>query len=169
MPIKIRPIRTCGDVAYVPLTQGYEAIIDAADVMLLDAYNWHAAVLGCTAYAQRCDRSGARPRTVLMHRIIMGEPDGLQVDHLDGDGIHNRRKNLRLATSSQNNQNRRITNSNTSGFKGVYLSKTIGKWCAQITISHKQKHLGTFTSPEEAHAAYRRASKKYHGEFGRTE
>ena len=169
MPRKVRPIRICGDVAFVPLTKGYESIIDSADVSLVDCYNWFALPINSTVYAARSDYSGKKMRMVYVHRTIMGEPDGLQVDHRDGGGLNNRRGNLRVATSSQNMRNRRISSSNTSGFKGVYLSKTIGKWCAQITISHKQKHLGTFTSPEEAHAAYCRASEQYHGEFGRTE
>jgi len=169
MPRKVRPIRICGDVAYVPLTKGYESIIDAADVYLVDCYNWFAIPVGSTVYAARSDYSGKKMRMVYVHRTIMGEPDGLQVDHRDGGGLNNRRGNLRLATSSQNMQNRRMARNNKSGFKGASLHKGSGKWKAQIRINRELIYLGLFTSPEEAHAAYCRASKKYHGEFGRTE
>jgi hypothetical protein len=163
MPIKIRPIRTCGDVAYVPLTQGYTAIIDAADVPLVDEHNWHAMKCKNTVYG----RTKYCKLSVFLHRLIIKAPFGFSVDHRDGDGLNNRRCNMRIATHSQNMHNMRRGKNNTSGFKGVDFS--FGKWRARIKIKGKKKHLGVFTSPEEAHAAYCRASKKFHGEFGRTE
>jgi hypothetical protein len=167
--MKIRPIRICGDVAYVPLTQGYEAIIDVADVSLVDCYNWRSLLTGATVYAFRSDYSGNKKRSVSVHRTIMGEPDVLHVDHRDGDGLNNRRDNLRLATRSQNMHNRRVNRNSKSGFKGVFWHKAGKKWMAQIKINGEPIYLGLFASPEEAHAAYRRASEQYHGEFGRTE
>jgi hypothetical protein len=99
----------------------------------------------------------------------MGEPHGLEIDHIDRDGLNNRRENLRVSTPSQNSQNSRKNSLNTSGFKGVFFQKGLGKWRAQIKTNGKRKSLGCFLSPEEAHEAYCRASDKYHGEFGRTE
>jgi hypothetical protein len=168
MPKQVRIIRIFGDVAYVPLTQGYEAIIDAADVPLLDGFNWASVVKRGSVYARRKDYTGNKHSTIYLHRVLMGDPDGLQVDHYDSDGLNNRRDNLRIATASQNMHNRRISRNNTSGFKGVHRNKVLGKWAASIMTNRKRKHLGFFTSPEEAHAAYCRASEKYHGEFGRT-
>jgi hypothetical protein len=162
MPIKIRPIRICGDVAYVTLTQGYEAIIDAADVPLVDGHNWHAMKCENTVYG----RNKSSKLSVLLHRLIMKAPLGLEVDHRDGDGLNNRRRNMRIATHSQNMHNTRRNKNNTSGFKGVDFS--FGKWRARIKIKGKKKHLGMFASPEEAHAAYCTASRELHGEFGRT-
>jgi hypothetical protein len=104
-----------------------------------------------------------------MHRVILGCPDILSVDHKDGDGLNNRRENLRLATQSQNMHNQRINRANKTGFKGVSLHKVSGKWIAQIGLKGKTNYLGLFASPEEAHAAYCRASDQYHGDFGRTE
>ena len=165
----IRPILICGDVAYVPLTQGYEAIIDAADVPLVCGFNWHACPAPGTLYANRTDYSKNNQVTVAMHRIIMSQPKGLMIDHQDGNGLNNRRNNLRLATSSQNNCNSRIRIDNTSGLKGIFLVKKTGKWRARITVNKKENHLGYFLSKKEAYAAYCAASDKYHGEFGRTE
>ena len=169
MPKQIRPIRVCGDVAYITLTQGRTAIIDAADIHLVDAWCWSAFSQTHTEYARRSGGIGTKKRTVLLHRELMGEPDGLQIDHRDGDGLNNRRSNLRVATRSQNMHNRSAYCNNKSGFKGVDFRKEGGKWRAKIRINNKEKHLGMFDSPEEAHEAYCRASEKYHGEFGRTE
>tara|TARA_R110000787_G_scaffold42047_3_gene103398 strand:+ start:423 stop:920 length:498 start_codon:yes stop_codon:yes gene_type:complete len=160
-----RPIRICGDVAYVPLTQGYEAIIDAADAPLVEGHNWNAHKNGNTVYAKR--RSGAG--VFLLHRVIMEAPCQLSVDHIDGDGLNNMRCNMRLATHAQNMKNRRINCNSTSGFKGIYFNKQSGKWMARIRFNEKSNYLGLFALPEEAYAAYCAASKKYHGEFGRTE
>tara|TARA_R110000796_G_scaffold167182_1_gene283992 strand:- start:431 stop:967 length:537 start_codon:yes stop_codon:yes gene_type:complete len=163
-----RPIRICGDVAYVPLTQGYEAIIDAADVPLVDGFNWHAAVQEHAVYACNIDRSGEKPRAIYLHRLIIGAPKGIRVDHLNGDGLYNRIDNLRLATAAQNSQNRRINVSSTSGLKGVSFEKRSGKWVARIGVNHKSNFLGYFNSAQDAYGAYCVASEKFHGEFGRT-
>jgi hypothetical protein len=169
MPRQIRPIRVCGEVAYVPLTQGYEAIIDAADVTLVEGYKWYTAKRTRSVYAARNDYSGLKHRKVLLHRTIMGEPESLQIDHEDSDGLNNRRKNLRVATRSQNMHNMRKVTTNSSGFKGVFFEKGKRLWVASIKLNSKKIFLGRFSTPEEAHAAYCLASEKYHGEFGRTE
>lgn len=168
---KLRPIRVEGNVAYIPLTQGYTAIIDAADVPLVEGFSWCADVTQNTVYAMRTDHSGAKQRTVRLHRVIMGEPNGLDVDHRDGNGLNNRRHgqtgNLRVASPGQNNCNQRITPRNTSGFKGVYWRKDRAKWQAYIMLNGKQRHLGYFRCPTAAAIAYAKASRELHGEFGR--
>lgn len=165
--MKPRPIRIDGDVAYVPLTKGYEAVIDAADVPLVGQYNWCAAVKPHTVYARRTDGSTGKERTVLLHRVLMGEPDGLEVDHRDGDGLNNRRDNLRVATNAQNQHNQRTRNDNSSGFKGVSWYGRGKKWQVRIKLNGKQRHIGYHATPEEAHAAYAAASERLHGDFGR--
>ena len=119
----IRPIRIDGVLAFITLTKGYEAVIDVADVPLVAGYNWYALVMPRTVYAARNDRSGPKKRNVFMHRVILGEPEGLQTDHKDGNGLNNTRDNLREATISQNGSNRRIGCNNTSGYKGVRSHK----------------------------------------------
>jgi len=169
MTRKIRQIRIEGNIAYVPLTKGYEAIIDADDIHLVDRWNWCAAVTPYTVYAYRCVKSGSSQRTILMHRVLMGEPEGLDVDHRDGNGLNNNRTtnggNLRIATASQNGCNRHIRKDNTSGFKGVVRSR--GGWRASIVLNGKRQHLGYFATPNAAHDAYVAASLQLHGEFGR--
>jgi hypothetical protein len=163
----VRPIRVEGDIAYVPLTQGYEAVIDADDVALVEGWNWCACVVGRMVYAVRTNNSDPRRRLIHLHRAVMGNPEGLVVDHIDCDGLNNRRGNLRLATTAQNQHNSRAHKDNSSGFKGVYWCNSNQKWGASIQVNRKRRYLGSFVTPEEAHAAYCAASSKMHGEFGR--
>ena len=90
------------------------------------------------------------------------------IDHINGIKDDNRISNLREANHSQNNINQCIQSNNTSGFKGVSYSKTRNKYEAYISTNRKRKHLGYFTTKEEAHTAYCEASLKYHKEFSRT-
>lgn len=164
MSRKPRPIRIEGDVAYVPLTRGYEAVIDAADVPFVDGRNWCAIPNRKTVYAVRAE-VGRRGRHIHMHRTLLGFPSGFLIDHINGNGLDNRRSNLRLATPAQNQFNRGKTKNNSSGFKGV--SRSGDKWRAQIRVGGRLKHLGIFKTKIEAAAAYERASAQFHGEFGR--
>lgn len=155
-----------GDIAYVDLTLGFVAVIDAADVRLVAGRSWRAQRASRCVYAVAADFSTGRRTNVAMHRLLMGQPEGLQIDHRDGDGLNNLRANLRLATRAQNQHNKRTPVSNTSGFKGVRRSRS--KWMAQIKLNGTTQYLGTFDTPETAAAAYAKASAELHGEFGRT-
>jgi hypothetical protein len=169
--LKVRQIQIDGDIARVPLSRGLTAVIDASDAALVAPFNWYASVRRRgdgsirTAYAVRTERNGSK--TIQMHREIVRPADGLYPDHVNGDGLDNRRANLRLATSGQNSLNRRNRYDCTSGAKGVCRHKATGKWRAQIMSDGKYYHLGLFDSVEEASAAYVNASKSLHGEFGR--
>lgn len=172
---QIRPIRVEGNVAYVPLTQGYEAVIDAADVHLVEMQSWYALVVRRpdgsirTVYAARKQRvSDGYKINVRMHRVIAGTPDGMETDHIDGNGLNNRRENLRHATVAQNRKNQRILQANKSGIKGVYWNKRRQKWLAQIRVDGRRIYLGQFASSDFAAKAYATASANLHGEFGRT-
>ena len=136
---------------------------------LVEGRNWIASHNGRTVYMQRTDYSGKKRLTIRLHRLIMGNPCNLGVDHKDGNGLNNMRCNLRLSTQSQNMQNQRTRCDNLSGFKGVSLHKESGKFMARIKFDKKTNYLGLFATPEDAFAAYCAASKRYHGEFGRTE
>lgn len=173
MPRKIRPIRVEGNIAYITLTQGHIATIDAADVPLVEGFNWYAR---CkyrrdgslrTAYAARSIREIRR--VILLHREIMQPPDNMQVDHIDGDGLDNRRANMRIVTRQQNQRNMRTPCNNSSGAKGVSWHYQTKKWQAHIRLNGKGHYLGLFYSIQEAAAAYAAASKKYHGVWGRVE
>ena len=152
----------------IPLTQGQVAIVDSADYEELASHKWHAwwSKSAKTYYARRNHRgSDGKRHTVTMHREIMGKPDGVEIDHWDGNGINNRRSNLRLATGCQNCQNQKAKSCNRSGFKGIWLHSVNGNWVACITANRRRQHLGVFDTPEEASAAYIEAAKRLHGEF----
>ena len=163
-----RPIRIDGEVAYVPLTQGYEALIDAADVPLVAGKDWCALIHRFrdgtvrTAYAMRTEAG----RTILMHRTLAGAQGGVEVDHIDGNGLNNSRANLRCVTRAQNMQNARRRIDSTSGVKGVCWDKWTGKWKAQIAANGKRRER-RFDTIEEAAAWYAQESNRLHGEFGR--
>lgn len=165
---QVRPIRVAGDVAYIPLTKGYEAVIDAFDVPLVCGHNWFAAISGDVVYARRSGWKDGKPLTVRLHRALLGDPPDVLVDHRDGDGLNNRRSNLRTATRAQNGQNVKPRKTNSSGFKGVTWHKENRRWCAQIKAQGVKKHIGYFATAEEAASAYADASNRLHGEFGRT-
>ena len=92
-------------------------------------------------------------------------PKGMTVDHINGDSGDNRLSNLRLATTTQQNQNRGHFRNNTSGYKGVRQSGV--KFTAVVTANKVRHYLGTFDTAEEASAAYQEAAEKLHGEFYR--
>lgn len=163
----IRPIRIEGNVAYVPLTHGREALIDVADVHLVEAWNWHVFSRHYYPYAARTTTERGVTKTILMHRFLLNAPDGVQVDHISGDRFDNRRFNLRLATPSQNAINRAIRADNTSGFKGVAFHKPSGKWCAVISMNGVRTHLGSFDTASAASDAYEAASEIMHAEWKR--
>lgn len=173
MPRTIRQIRVEGNIAHVPLTQGYTAIIDADDVPLVANCNWRALITRRrdgsirAVYAVRADCSGGKPVTVYLHRVILNAPADLQADHIDGDGLNNRRINLRLATHAENSQNRRSIVGSSSQYLGVHWHKATSKWQAGIMIDGVNKYLGLFTDEVEAAKKYDAEALAAFGPFAR--
>lgn len=97
-----------------------------------------------------------------------GEWPAQQIDHINGVGSDNRISNLRLASHTENMRNTRKRADNTSGFKGVSHAKHAKRWRAKIQSHQKQRYLGCFDTPEEAHAAYCKAAAELYGEFANT-
>lgn len=156
-----RPVTpcACGDHAFVPLTKGRVALIDVADMPFISRWCWSASYPSPRVYARRSRATHERHMT-WMHRAIIGPvPDGLEVDHIDGDSLNNKRSNLRLCTRQENTRNRRGRVIAASGARGV---RTFGgRWMARID----DLYLGLFPTKEEAAEAYRRAARERHGEF----
>ena len=151
----------------IELTQGKVAIIDEADWPLVSGFGWYAVKDRNIWYAQaNTSRKEGPRRTVRMHRLLLGLTDQkIKIDHRDGNGLNNRRTNLRACTHAQNLWNTVAHANNTSGFKGVSWDKQSGRWKAQIRGDLKKKHIGYFSTPEEAYAAYCAAALELHGEF----
>jgi hypothetical protein len=147
----------------IPLTQGQNAIVDAADFEWLSQWNWYAhwSPGTKTFYA-------VRNKSPNMHQLILGCGTDDDIDHKNNDTLDNRRNNLRKCTHGQNAAN---TKRRTKwGYKGVVFYPTARKhkWSARIVKDGKHIHLGMFLTVEEAAKAYDAAAKIYHGEFAQT-
>ena len=164
---KVKPIKIEGDIAYVPLTQGHVAIVDACNVHIVNSWNWHAVKSLNTVYARRTDRSCGFPVNVYMHRVILGDPDKFCIDHIDSNGLNNLTSNIRKVEHYQNIINSRFRADNSSGFRGVSFDKSKGKWVARITTKGRVLNIGRFASAEDAALAYEKKSLELHKEFRR--
>ena len=150
----------------IPLSRGLFCKVDDADYEFLMQWKWYAQpATGGGYYATRNLVIGSKRRTLHLHRLLVGSVEGLQVDHINRDKLDNQRGNLRLATPSQNQANRKVRSSVTSGFKGVHKFKNGRGFMAQITIARAHKCLGYFSHPEDAARAYDRAATTAHGAF----
>ena len=136
-------------------------IVDDEDLPLLSKYRWYAAHIKKRAWYAQCVTSGT---CILMHRLILGAKPGQLVDHIDGNGLNNRRSNIRIANNAQNQHNTTKTRGR-SKFKGVSFKTRKNRWEASIRVNGKRHWLGIFKEEAAAAAAYRSAAMRLHGEF----
>jgi len=153
----------------IKLTQGKDALVDDSDFIELNRFKWYTQRRGKNFYAIRNSLTlNGKRKTVRMHIEIMGEtPKGVEIDHIDGNGLNNQRKNLRFCSKAQNAMNVGLRLDNRSGFKGVSWDKVTKKWKTQISIDKIQRYLGVFDTKEEAYEAYCVACLKFHGDFAK--
>lgn len=148
----------------IPLTQGKIALVDDEDYDRLIHLKWNAVKHHGNWYAKS---NPAYKTNIKMHRFIIDAPSGTQVDHINGDGLDNRRENLRLCTHAENLHNSKKYKNNSTGFKGVHWNKQRNIYQVYIMINRKHKYIGSFTILEEAARAYDKAAKEYYGDFAR--
>lgn len=148
----------------ITLTNGQVVKVDDDDYEKYGDLTWRQ----CNGYASRELWKNNKRRRVYLHRLILGEPSGMEVDHANGDKLDNRKVNLRIATKTENRRNIGMRSNNTSGYKGVFWHKRARQWRAGICVDSKALDLGSFETPEAAAQAYNEAAKKHHGEYAWT-
>lgn len=138
----------------IPLSSGKYTLVDddIYDTLILNKWSFKGRYAGRTL-----PKVNGKRKSVLMHRIILDAPEELEVDHINGDKLDNRKENLRLCTRTENRRNSRAQNK----FKGVVWHKQKNKWMSTI----KGKFLGYFDNDLDAAKAYNEAAKKEYGEF----
>ncbi|MCP4651218.1 MAG: hypothetical protein GY853_14215 [PVC group bacterium] len=155
----------------IPLTQGKFALVDDEDFKWLMKSNWNLITPKGRKYAKTEKCTNKKRVCMYMHIEILKRhstfKEGMDTDHIDGNGINNQKRNLRVCEHNKNLFNRGKQQNNTSGYKGVTWSKVAKKWISQIWCNKNRMHLGLFVDKTEAAKAYNEAAKKYHGEFAR--
>jgi hypothetical protein len=150
----------------IPISRGLVALVDDDDLERVTAAGpWCAAPNGRTTYAhRRVAGPNGQASTQQLHAFLTGWE---RTDHRNGDGLDNRRANLRRATHGQNMFNKRLYKNSTSGFKGVSQRKGSGRWAAQIQANGAHEYLGQYATAEDAARAYDARALALFGDFAR--
>lgn len=152
----------------IAVTLGQYAIVDPEDYERINKYKWNAYRGYSSYYSKRkiYNRKKGTERTIYMHRYIMNAPEGMVVDHINHNGLDNRKENLRFATRAENvRYSRKTKNKFSSDYKGVHYITKAKRWRAMITFENKTIYIGQYKDEISAAKAYDRAAKKYFGEF----
>jgi hypothetical protein len=162
----------------ITLTRGKLVVIDEADAVLVMQHNWYAMPTRRKNVWYATTRVNGS--TAYMHRLIMGEPRGVQIDHVDGDGLNNRRSNLRLANCSEQGRNSRAKRkraAKSSKYKGVSWHtikkqtkkgiKVSGCWRAEIELPGRKRLIRYAKTEEQAAELYNALARDHFGEFAR--
>ncbi len=141
----------------IPLTRGLFALVSSKDYAWLSSFTWRAIKVpkSRTWYAMTLN-------STLMHRLILRPHENSQVDHINGNGLDNRRENLREVTPGLNSQNAQLSLANTTGVKGVSFEVSTGKYRATVNYNYKQYNAGRFLTLQEAEAAVRELRTRLH-------
>jgi hypothetical protein len=153
-------------VIVLRLAGGFDCLVDAKDEPLLRRHKWHLLAGNATNYAAAGIWRSGKMKTIRMHRLILDARPGQMVDHVNGNGLDNRRANLRLCSNAENKRNGAVRADSGSCYRGVHC-RANGKWRAHIGMAGKRIWLGTFDTPEAAAHAYDRAALRLFGEFAR--
>lgn len=154
----------------IQLSQGKVALVDDEDYEAMSKISWRFARQRTGKfYACSSHYVCGKRKFIWMHRLILNTKNGLDTDHINGDGLDNRRCNLRAVTRAQNSWNKKHCRDSITGLKGVGVvgqkSKAKTKYMAVIMANGNRHYLGLFPTAELAHKAYCEAAQKLHGEF----
>lgn len=143
----------------IPLTQGKSAIVDDEDYSYLSQFKWFYKKNKNGGYAART------LKTIRMHRVIMNAESSEEVDHINKDGLDNRKTNLRKCSREENVRNVAKRKDTLNKYKGVHFIKKKKHWIARIQINGKRIHSGYFVTEIEAAKEYDKLAKNFHGMF----
>lgn len=147
----------------VKLTRGLFAQVDDSDFEWINKYTWATRLDQTRYYAiTHTSRKDKKQGTVFMHTLIMNPPKGMEIDHIDGNGLNNQRNNLRIVTHSQNMMNQRSARK----YKGVFITKK-GYIRTAIRVNNEIYYAGTSKTEEQAAKRYDALASYYYGEFAR--
>ncbi len=154
----------------IQLTHGHVALVDDEDFEVVNQFIWYPRKGVSTIYARANDYENKKQRRVDMHRLVMNAQPGQVVDHINCNGLDNRKENLRICTHTQNqwNQNKQITWEGkpcSSKYRGVSWKKQNKKWSAVISYNGKQFWIGVFNKEDDAALAYNKKAKELYGEY----
>ena len=148
----------------IKLTQSKETFIDSEDYEKIKSYNWYYHSSGYAACKQKINNIW---KTILLHRVIMNCPNNKQIDHINGNGLDNRKENLRICTHAENGRNTKKRKGTTSKYKGIYWYKALSKWSVRIRFNYKWIFIGYFNDEKEAAKAYNEKAKELFGKFAK--
>lgn len=152
----------------IKLFNGKEVLVDEEDYRYLCKYTWsYQKTKSGKEYARREKEIKGKRTVFLMHREILSVKKGQEIDHINGNGLDNRKNNLRLCIHQQNMMNRKLHKNNTSGYKGVWKVKRKDKekWIAEIWVNTQKINLGAFFDIRQAAEKYNEAANLYFGKF----
>lgn len=149
----------------IQLTRGKYTLVDEDDFDWLSQWKWRYN--GKYAEASYAEKDGVVFERILMHRLILQPPEGLQTDHKNLDKLDNRKENLRACSISQNSANKAKCTWGKNKYKGVRKRTNAFGWYARIKKDGKFIYLGRFEKEDDAASAYNNAAIKYFGEFAR--
>ncbi len=144
----------------IQLSCGKIAMVDDCDFERVSKYKWQSRSFKTGTWYAYNNWSG-----LLMHKIVLSSKKGEQIDHINRNGLDNRRENLRVCSSSQNGINRPHQKNSSSGLKGVHKYNYAGKWAVSIKKDGKSIYLGVFLDKTEAAIVYNKKAKELFGEF----
>lgn len=158
----------------IPLTQGKHFLIDRADEAFVRLFKWtlksgpgHPDYVIRAVRAFRISDRTLHQINLRLHRELLRAPAGIEVDHINGDGLDNRRHNIRLATRAQNVWNNGIRSDNSSGFRGVFYQADRRRFVASLWFGGRYHFLGRHRTAVEAAEAYNRKARECFGEYAR--
>jgi hypothetical protein len=150
---------------HIPLSNGGFCLVDEEDLEWLSKYRWRASSRGRNPYAITTVRNGGWSKSVFMHKLILRQDDPYKVDHVNGNGLDNRRSNLRFCTTQQNSYNKRKIREGSHRYVGAVLRRRNGLWEAKLRAEKKVYYCGAWPTEIEAATARDRAALLMHGEF----